>query len=98
MRNKIMQRYCRKQELSTNLRYGGNFLYSDTKKFVYCRVPKVACKTWKKIIGYLEGLYESPYEVSRHQVIVEMSLCTGVPSIFFYILIREGEPKEIVYA
>ena len=68
-RQKVLRKFCKKYQVPyEKLLYNRNFLYSDEKKFVYCRIPKVACKTWKKILGYVEGHFDSPYNVSHRDV------------------------------
>ncbi|XP_066934769.1 carbohydrate sulfotransferase 9-like [Clytia hemisphaerica] len=68
-RQKVLRRFCKKYQVPyENLEYNRNFLYSDAKKFIYCRIPKVACKTWKKILGYVQGRFDSPYNVSLFEL------------------------------
>ena len=70
-RQKKMDSFCENYNVPIkDLSYNKNFIFSDKKSFTYCRVPKAACKTWKKIVGYVEGFFDSPFNVSHKQVSV----------------------------
>uniref|UniRef100_A0A7M5UY28 Carbohydrate sulfotransferase n=2 Tax=Clytia hemisphaerica TaxID=252671 RepID=A0A7M5UY28_9CNID len=54
-----IREFCRRREKNHNnktLKFGDSFIYNDKKKFVYCRIPKVACTTWKKVVLYTLGI------------------------------------------
>ena len=52
-----------------DLKFGESFIYNDKKKFVYCRVPKVACTTWKKDVLYtLDKVKTHPVNTSLNIV------------------------------
>ena len=52
-----------------SLGYGESFFYNDKRKFVFCRIPKVACTTWKKVLAYTLDMVDSPFNVSLDKVI-----------------------------
>ena len=51
-----------------SLEYGESFFYNDKRKFIFCRIPKVACTTWKKVLAYTLDMVDSPFNVSLYQV------------------------------
>ncbi|XP_066920587.1 carbohydrate sulfotransferase 14-like [Clytia hemisphaerica] len=54
--------FCQRRQKNHNnktLKFGDSFIYNDKKKFVYCRIPKVACTTWKKVVLYTLGIVDT---------------------------------------
>ena len=84
-RQKKMDSFCKNYTVPKDLNYNKNFIFSDKKSFTYCRVPKAACKTWKKIVGYVEGFFDSPFNVSHKQV----GVIYHMPPFLCYFFLRK---------
>ena len=67
-RQSKMEKFCSQHMYDQSLEYGESFFYNDKRKFIFCRIPKVACTTWKKVLAYTLDMVDSPFNVSLYQV------------------------------
>lgn len=62
-RKEALYRFCQHATpLVGRIRYDEGFLYNDEHRIIYCRVPKVACSTWKRVLLIFEGAQKTLFE------------------------------------
>lgn len=78
-RKDALFRFCQHASpIKGQVDYGEGFLYNDKHRVVYCRVPKVACSTWKRVLLIFEGAQKTLFEKHMREV---------AKNIYFFVFV-----------